>query len=127
MALTKKQIEAAVRASGGNITQAAYSLGVTRGALYKRMKAMPEIWDVVTHERESIADLAESTLRQNIEKGDVASTIFALKTLGKSRGYVERQEVTGADGGSIKIEDEAQAATERILQRLERVATNLAR
>ena len=29
-----------------------------------------------------------------------------LRTLGKSRGYVERQEITGAEGGPLKTETE---------------------
>jgi len=29
---------------------------------------------------------------------------LTLKSLGKNRGYVERQEVTGADGGAIVVE-----------------------
>jgi len=28
---------------------------------------------------------------------------MVLKTLGKHRGYVERQEVTGADGGAVIV------------------------
>jgi hypothetical protein len=27
---------------------------------------------------------------------------FALKTLGKNRGYVERQEITGKEGGPVQ-------------------------
>jgi len=29
--------------------------------------------------------------------------IFYLKTQAKDRGYVERQEVTGADGGAVMV------------------------
>jgi hypothetical protein len=36
-----------------------------------------------------------------IKEGNVAATIFYLKTQGKQRGYIERQEVTGADGAPI--------------------------
>ena len=43
-------------------------------------------------------DFAESQLHQQIGKGIPSSTMFYLKTKGKHRGYVERTEITGADG-----------------------------
>ena len=46
-------------------------------------------------------DFAESELMKLIKDGNVAATIFFLKTQGKARGYIERQEVTGADGAPI--------------------------
>jgi hypothetical protein len=36
-----------------------------------------------------------------IDNGDVASTIFYLKTKGKKRGFVERTELTGNEGQPI--------------------------
>jgi hypothetical protein len=36
--------------------------------------------------------------------GEPWAVAMVLKTIGKSRGYVERQEVTGADGGKVQIE-----------------------
>jgi hypothetical protein len=38
-------------------------------------------------------DLAESKLHEEILGGNTAAIIFFLKTKGKKRGYVERQEV----------------------------------
>jgi len=37
-------------------------------------------------------------LHKQIGEGNTSATIFYLKTKGKNRGYVERQEITGADG-----------------------------
>jgi hypothetical protein len=38
-------------------------------------------------------DFAESKLHEQIRTGNVASIIFFLKTKGKVRGYIERQEL----------------------------------
>ena len=38
-------------------------------------------------------DFTESALRKLIKKGNVIATIFKLKTKGKDRGYIEKQEV----------------------------------
>ena len=43
-------------------------------------------------------DFAESQLHKQISDNSTAATIFYLKTKGKKRGYIERQEITGADG-----------------------------
>ena len=71
--------------------------------------------------RERFVDLAESNLRKLvagvpaiekdengekrfagwIERPSETAIIFTLKTRGKKRGYVERQEVTGADGAEL--------------------------
>jgi len=48
-------------------------------------------------------DFAESHLHKQIEGDIPSSTIFYLKTKGKSRGYIERTEVTGEDGGNLNL------------------------
>ena len=61
--------------------------------MYKYFDSLPIItifgWPV----RQEGALPGESKLYENVKKGDVTSIIFLLKTLGKSRGYVERQEI----------------------------------
>lgn len=102
--LTAEQIEQAIRAKHGNITRAAEGLGVSRVAIYKRVKANKRLQAVLVEARESLADLAEDKLRELIEQGNVTAIIFALKTVGKERGYVERYQTehTGAGGGAIE-------------------------
>jgi hypothetical protein len=43
--------------------------------------------------KERFLDFLESKLVEQINGGNTTSIIFALKTKGKNRGYVERQEI----------------------------------
>lgn len=52
-------------------------------------------------EEETRLDKAEKKLDKKIDEGDTTALIFFLKTKGKKRGYIERQELTGADGQNI--------------------------
>ena len=49
-------------------------------------------------------DNAESILYKKVLEGSTPELLFFLKTQGKRRGYVERSEVTGAEGGPLTIE-----------------------
>lgn len=75
----------------GNISVAAESLKVVRNTLVKWVDE-EDLKDVVVQARNARLDFAESKLDQNIKNGDTTAIIFLLKTLGKERGYVERQE-----------------------------------
>ena len=56
-------------------------------------------------ELEAVAlDFAESQLHAQIMKGSTAATIFYLKTKGKKRGYIERQEIEAVGGKMFQIE-----------------------
>ena len=80
-------IEKAIVKAFGNLSTAAKSLSVDRATLYKWI------------EQEG---LEEAVIEgRKINGGDTTAIIFFLKTQGKSRGYVERQEITGADGKKI--------------------------
>ncbi len=47
-------------------------------------------------------DFAESQLYKQIKEGSTAATIFYLKTKGKKRGYIERQEIEHNGSVSVK-------------------------
>lgn len=96
--LTTEQIANALEKKAGNITEAAKALKVTRQYLHIRIKDDESLKQIVTDAREALVDVAESQALTQIKQGNTAMIIFTLKTLGKSRGYVERNEVTGADG-----------------------------
>ncbi len=48
-------------------------------------------------------DTAEVALWKGIQDGESWAVQFALRTIGRSRGYVERREHTGADGEPIEM------------------------
>jgi hypothetical protein len=61
--------------------------------LYKWIEDDPHLKEAVQDAKESVMDLVESNLLQQAKKGNTAILIFLAKTLGKGRGYIERQEI----------------------------------
>lgn len=100
---TDAEIEKAVVKAAGMVSVAARALGCNTQTIYNRMKEVPAVRLAVENARDDLLDRAESKLLEQIEDGNITAIIFALKTQGKSRGYVERQEVTGVDGGALNI------------------------
>jgi hypothetical protein len=93
-------IEKAIVKAFGNLSAASKSLGVDRHTLYSWIE-QDGLEQAVVEGRNSRLDFVEGKLDQKIDSGDTTAIIFFLKTQGKSRGYVERQEITGADGKKI--------------------------
>ncbi len=91
--LKQKDIEKALRVAGGNVTGAADRLGVPRSTLYRRIKQSKRLQEVLEECREVLIDEAEAALTRRVRQGHMSAVTFVLKTLGKNRGYVERQEI----------------------------------
>jgi hypothetical protein len=66
-------------------------LDVERKTLYIWIEE-EDLKDALVEGRNSRIDFVESKLDQKINDGDTTAIIFFLKTQGKERGYVERQE-----------------------------------
>jgi hypothetical protein len=78
----------------GNISAALRSMGVlSRKTFYNWYSANEVFKELADDIRDSKIDIVESMLQKNIMSGNVIAQIFYLKTIGKSRGYVERTEV----------------------------------
>ena len=77
----------------GNVTVAASDLKCAPSTIYAYLKRYPKIEIALSDARESAIDYVESQLIKLIKEGNVAATIFFLKTMAKHRGYVERPEV----------------------------------
>lgn len=92
-----------IEQSRGLLTHAADALGCDRKTIYNYAKEYPEVQAAIDSARDRMTDVAEGKLFQKISEGDNTALIFYLKTQGKKRGYVERQEVTGAEGGEMTV------------------------
>jgi hypothetical protein len=99
--ITADQAIAALQASKGNVAAAARVVGYNRTSFWRYIAAHPTVKDAVTDEREVMLDNAESVLYRAVLSGEAWAVCFFLKTQGKSRGYIERQEHSGPDGGPI--------------------------
>jgi hypothetical protein len=103
--MAKTSVKAAVKAikeSKGFVTQAAKSLGISRRQLHNIINNHPTVKEALEDAREAMKDFAEGKMFQGISDGNPTLIIFYAKTQMKDRGYVERQEITGADGGPIE-------------------------
>jgi hypothetical protein len=89
----KKAILSALEESCGVISTACKSIGMPRSTFYNWVNADPEFKAAVEELQEYTLDVVESELHKQIKKGDTTAIIFYLKTKGKKRGYIEKQEV----------------------------------
>ena len=102
-ALKKEQMIKALEKSLGVVTLACKDVGIERSTHYdwynkdeQYRKAVDDLADVAL-------DFAESMLHKQIQDKDTTATIFYLKTKGKKRGYIERQEVENNIKGELTI------------------------
>jgi|TARA_R100000084_G_scaffold30359_1_gene11048 hypothetical protein len=76
----------------GNVSKACKSANISRQTFYDWMKDQ-SFSEKVDEVKEGLLDFAEHQLLSNIKEGKTAEILFYLKTKGKKRGYIERQEV----------------------------------
>ena len=105
---TNDEIEQALRESQGVLSLAADKLSkiqpgrtVTRQCLFLRIKNSTYLSDVLDDVRQRVIDFAEVKLIEAVRAGDLKAIMFFLKTQAKERGYIEREEVTGAGGKDL--------------------------
>ena len=91
----KKAILEALEQSLGVVTSACKKVGIGRTTFYDWMRSDEEFAKQVKDIEDIAIDFAESQLHKQIKGGNTSATIFYLKTKGKNRGYVERQEISG--------------------------------
>tara|TARA_R100001244_G_scaffold70676_1_gene57316 strand:+ start:411 stop:770 length:360 start_codon:yes stop_codon:yes gene_type:complete len=96
--IKKESILKALEASLGVVTVACRKANIPRSTFYKWLNEDEEFAKQVKDIENIALDFAESQLHEQIGNSNTAATIFYLKTKGKLRGYIERQEITGIDG-----------------------------
>jgi hypothetical protein len=84
----------AVIAAEGNVTVAAERLGCHRRTIDRQARRSAIVAMAVVEARERALDTAESMLMNAVHQGEAWAICFFLKTQGRARGYVERQELT---------------------------------
>ena len=102
--LTVAQVKKAIPGSGGIISTIAKKLGVEWHTAKTAIDNSAVLTQLYNAERESILDMAEGVLFTNVKAGDSQDAKWVLSRLGKNRGYAERQEITGAEGGPLLIQ-----------------------
>lgn len=100
---TAAQMIDALTKNKGMVYYAAKSLGCSHQTVYNYAKRYASVREAMEAQDGEFVDTAELKLRQAVINGEAWAVLFALRTKGKERGYVERQEVTGKDGGAIEI------------------------
>jgi hypothetical protein len=93
--ISKEAFIIAYKENFGNITIACESAGVGRGQYKAWCDKDPEFRQRLAEiePEEIMLDFGEHKLMERVAKGDTLATMFLLKTKGKRRGYIERQEV----------------------------------
>lgn len=95
----------ALEAAHGNISSAAYALGVRRAYLKKKIDADPDLQDVVVELEQVVVDKAQENVYSKVFAGDGDMSWRILQTLGKDRGFSTRVESTGKNGAPVSIGD----------------------
>tara|TARA_R110002126_G_scaffold50290_1_gene138797 strand:+ start:155 stop:493 length:339 start_codon:yes stop_codon:yes gene_type:complete len=100
----KKAMLEALEKSLGVVTSACKSVDIARQTHYRWLQEDAEYKAAVDELSDVAIDFAESHLHKQIKGGNSTSTIFYLKTKGKKRGYVERQEIEATMGKMFQVE-----------------------
>lgn len=102
--ITKKAMLEALEKSLGVVTSACKTVDISRETHYRWLREDADYKAAVEALSDVALDFAESQLHKQIKDGNSTATIFYLKTKGKKRGYIERQEVEVASGKMFQIE-----------------------
>jgi hypothetical protein len=96
-------IVAALHKTHGAVYLAAELIGCSHKTVERRAKKVREVAEVINKYRGRRLDVAELALDKALADNQAWAIQFVLRTQGRTRGYVERQEITGIDGAPVMI------------------------
>jgi len=102
--ITKKAMLEALEKSLGVVTSACKAVEISRETHYRWMREDENYKQAVDDLANVALDFAESQLHKQIKGGNPTATIFYLKTKGKNRGYIERQEISHEGLKTFEVE-----------------------
>ena len=111
------EIKEALEKHHGAVYLTAESLGLWPQALYARIRKSPELQQLLDLYDGRRTDAAELKLEQAIRAGEPWAIQFQLKTKGRNRGYVERQEVESHGRFQLEIEQKVGPDLDRAIRR----------
>ncbi len=91
--ITDRQIEVALRLSGGIVSYAAKMLHCSRQTIYNHYKTSEKLRVFYEDLNETSLDFVEMKLFELIKRGNVRAIIFYLRNKGADRGYRSRDVV----------------------------------
>ncbi|MCM1503388.1 MAG: phBC6A51 family helix-turn-helix protein [Bacteroidales bacterium] len=100
----KAEFLAALEKNLGNVTLSARACGIDRTSVYRWKNEDADFAAAVAAIDEVAIDFVESKLMKQISDNDTVAIIFYLKTRGKKRGYVEKQQVEAVGRTQIQVQ-----------------------
>lgn len=101
---TTKQMIDAITETHGMVYLAARKLGCDPKTVYNYAKRYASVQEAINEHRGHFVDTCELALRRAVLAGDAWAVCFALKTLGKDRGYIEKQQVEHEGEVILKVQ-----------------------
>lgn len=90
---TSAQVIDALKEAKGMVYIAARKLKCAPNTVYSYARRYSTVQDAINEERGHFVDTCELALNRAVLAGEGWAVCFALKTLGKERGYVERHQL----------------------------------
>lgn len=99
---TSEQVIEALRKTKGLVGLAADELKCDRKTIYNHVKKSAAVREALESVRERNLDVAENQLLAAIDRGELQAITYYLSRIGRERGYSDRNELTGPNGGAIE-------------------------